>query len=593
MAFLGGLLFATQAWQYAHQQTSLVDEGGFLFLGFRFLNGSGTSYANLGLWNYYPPLSFLIPGAVQNLIGPGLRTGRYFAILVSLFMLVGLWICARRMGGKWWAVAAVWVIALAPIQIRMFSLGMSQVLAACFLTWTLALVLGEKRPFWQIIIGSLLAGVTVMTRQNLFPVIPLMVGYIFWQHGRKAGCWSIAASLLPVLIATIVYWPSILRLWSFFWLPEQWFPFLSQLGPPPGTLPVGAAVAEADLYAKMAGFFTVLRVHYIALVGMFAFLLLWPRKWVNRTQMRAGVFMALLFLSLFLLHAWATLGTGLCPSCLAPYTAFFSGVALILIVISFASWDQKPSIPRQILIIIFLLFVSLGLGQATFERLGSWILSFPVPRISGGLHLDTWVTVWDYVGNKLQMDYFIARSILPPFLGLAGGALLILAVFVGYRFHLRRYGGAGRSFGSIVLIVFLLAGYFISPVMNGDYRQGGDCAMDVIANYEKIGQDLQGLVPAGSQIYWEVNSAIPLLYLRDVNIPLTQVYGEYSYRVGGTPSEMEEYGYWNEALPRKWMADADILVIEEGSFIYTPAPEDVLNLALIHPNHPSSGKSLQ
>lgn len=578
-ALLGGLLFAAQSWQYAHQQSSIVDEGAFLYLGYRFLNGTGASYAHLGLWNNYPPLSFVIPGMVQNLIGPGLRTGRYFAILVGLLMLVALWICARRLGGKWWAAAAVWAVALAPMQIKMYSLGMSQVLAACFLTWTLALILGEERPFWQITAGSLLAGLTVMTRQNLLPLIPLTIGYIFWQHGRKAGWWSIAASLLPVLIATIAYWPNILRLWSFNWLPHLWLPFLSQFGPPPGTLPGGDWGNTANIYGRMAAFFMAFRVHYTVLVGVSACFLLWPRKWVHREQMRTGVFLAALFVSLFLLHAWFTLGLGPCPTCFAPYTAFFSDVALLLIVVSFTSWVPKPSIPRQILIIIFLLFVSLGLGQATFDRLGPWILSLPVPRISGGLHLGAWVTLWDYIGNKLHLDYFIARSILPPFFGLAVGGLLILAVFVGFRFLLRRSGEARRSFGSVVLTVFLLVGCFISPLMNGDYRQDGDCSKDVIANYEMVGQELAGLVPAGSKIYWVVPSAVPLLYLPDANLHLAQVYGVYSYRVGGSPDDVEEHGYWNEELARRWMAEADFLVVEEDSLAYTPSPGDVLNLA--------------
>jgi hypothetical protein len=253
-------------------------------------------------------------------------------------------------------------------------------------------------------------------------------------------------------------------------------------------------------------------------------------------------------------------------------------VALLLVVVSFASWVPKPSIPRQILIAFFLLFLSFGLGQATFEQLGTWILSIPVPRVSGGLHLDEWVTLWDYVGNKLNMDYFAARSILPPFFGLAIGGLLILAVFVGYHFLLRRNGEASRSFGSVVLIVFLIAGYLISPLMNGDYRQSGDCSQNVIDNYEKIGQELADMIPAGSKIYWNVGSAVPLLYLPDVNLHLVQVYGIYSYRVGGSTDEVEKYGYWNEELARRWMAEADFLIIEEGSLTYTPSPEDVLGV---------------
>jgi glycosyltransferase involved in cell wall biosynthesis len=91
----------------------------------------------------------------------------------------------------------------------------------------------------------------------------------------------------------------------------------------------------------------------------------------------------MLFLTLFLLHGWVTLGAGQCPFCIAPYTAFFSNVGLLLVVTTFASWIKQPSIPRQILIVVFLIFLSLALGQATFDRFGDFILSFPVPRVSG------------------------------------------------------------------------------------------------------------------------------------------------------------------------------------------------------------------
>ena len=64
-----------------------------------------------------------------------------------------------------------------------------------------------------------------------------------------------------------------------------------------------------------------------------------------------------------------------------------------------------------------------------------------------------------------------------------------------------------------------------------------------------------------------------------VFLHLAQVYGVYSYRVGGSPDDVEEHGYWNEELARRWMAEADFLVVEEDSLAYTPSPEDVLNLA--------------
>jgi hypothetical protein len=111
---------------------------------------------------------------------------------------------------------------------------------------------------------------------------------------------------------------------------------------------------------------------------------------------------------------------------------------LLLVVVSFSSWVKKPLVTRQVLIGIFLLLVSLGLGWAVYEKFGDWLLALPMPRFSGGLKPGEWVTLWDYVGNKTSMGYFIARMVLPPFASLAGGLILLLLVFCGLRLLHRR-----------------------------------------------------------------------------------------------------------------------------------------------------------
>ncbi|MDO9130291.1 MAG: glycosyltransferase family 39 protein [Anaerolineales bacterium] len=577
VALAGGVFFVVQLWMYAHTQTSLVDEGMYLFLGYRFVEGGNISYGDLGAWNYYAPLSYLIPGTIQSWFGPGLRTGRYFSILLSVLMAFALWVTARRLRGKWWAAAVIWALALTPMQNKMYSLALSQALVACMLAWSLMLILGEKRTLWQIICASLLAGLLIMTRHNLIPLLPLLVAYVFWQHGRKAGWWSLAACMLPFLIGHIVYWPNILRLWSFYWLPAQWIPSLSQYGPPSGT--TQALNGDLTITTQLIAFFTGFRVHYIVLVGALAVLLLWPRRrqWENQVNMRASIFLAALFFSLLVLHGWATLGYSQCTFCFAPYTAFFSNTALLLVVVSISSWDKKPSFPRQIIIVLVLLLVSLGLGFATFEDFGDWLLKLNVPRISSGVHFGEWVSLWDYVGNGLRLEYTTARELFPPILGLLGGILLLGLIFTVQRSLKRRGIHIGYAFGALALVVFLAVGYFISPLMNGAFREGGDCSIDVIENYENIGRDLKDLIPPGSQIYWTVGSAVPLLYLPDVNIHPAQIYGTYTYRNGGDAAVVEKSGYWNEELALQWLEEADFAIFEEATLLYSPSLQEAVS----------------
>jgi hypothetical protein len=158
------------------------------------------------------------------------------------------------------------------MQIKMYSLALSQALTVCLLAWTLVLVMGKKRSLGQVLAGSVLAGITVMTRHNLILLLPLLAGYIFWQHGRKMGIWSMVGCALPVILGMALYWPNSLRLWAPFWLPEQWVPALSKFGPPRGSDPVWET--QISLSTQFSAFFMGLRAHYLALTGAFASLLL-------------------------------------------------------------------------------------------------------------------------------------------------------------------------------------------------------------------------------------------------------------------------------------------------------------------------------
>lgn len=89
--------------------------------------------------------------------------------------LLGLFIVSRRLGTNWLAAGAVWVMAINPAISKMYSMAVSEGLVACILIWIMVLTLGGKRPIWQIVIGSMLAGLLVMIRINMAPLLPLLV----------------------------------------------------------------------------------------------------------------------------------------------------------------------------------------------------------------------------------------------------------------------------------------------------------------------------------------------------------------------------------------------------------------------------------
>ncbi len=576
LTFLGGAIYIFQAWSYAYIQTSFVDEGGYLYIGSLYARGILQPFQSYTIPAWYAPLSYLIPGQVEKWAGTGLLTGRFLSIFFSLLMLVALWWTARRFGGNWGGALVVCAIALTPISIQIYSLAISQALAACMLAGSLFFILGEKRSLWQIALGSLLAGLMVMTRHNLVLTLPLLVLYVFWQHGRKAGWWAMAACLAPLLVLHVVYWPNILQLWTI-WLPSRLTPFLDAFRfPAAGLTPGDTTGISPSLLAFVQGF----RFQYIPLLGFIACLFLWPRQgeWRSKSQQRAAIFMAVLFAVQTLLHLWATLVSSdqaqTCRFCFTPYLTFFDITALLLAVITFPSWKKKVSKTAQAGIIVFTIFLSLGLGYGVFDRFGPWLLGVKFPGFTRGLDPRHWVpfiTLWDILANKFHLDYWTSRLYVPILAGLILGIILLVLAKVGFNAWQKKKLAASHSFGTFFLIAMLALGVWLSPLMGGSYRQDGLCHADIPATYAQIGKTLAEYIPPGSQVYWEARTAVPLLYTGGISIYLPQVYASFSYRINGDPAQLEKYGLWNDELARRWRTEADFIVMEANrDQVYRP-----------------------
>jgi len=567
IALFAGIVYSLQLWIYAHTQTSMVDEGGYLYIGYLFAKGTYRPFQDYGPWMYNAPLSYLIPGYIQYWFGPGLRTGRYFAMFLAILMLVALWITARRLGGKWWAAAIVWAVALNPIPLRDLSIGVSQGLVACLLALTLMFVLGERRSLWQILASSFLAGITVMTRHNMLPLVPLLVAYVFWQHGRKLGWWSLIVSLIPIFYVHAIYWPNILCIWAM-WVPEKIAPFLAPFRQP--TAEPSYLLVEDRLMAFLMG----IRFHYMEFVGALAAVLLWPRAsdWKSKANMRAAFFLASLFGALLLLHAGFSLvirNAYTCAYCFTPYITFFGITALLLIVVSFASWKREVSIARFASIVIFILFLIIGLGYTTSAEsiargLPEWLFAIRIPHVRR--NISQWFPgsrLGDLLVNFLGYEQAVALFYAAIILTCVSMSILLLSMFYHW---LRRKKAITFSFGYLILATALGLGYFLSPVMVGRFREQPECSIDVIRAYENIGQQLAEIIPSGGQVYWNVSNDVPLLYVSDFNIHPAQLFAGHSYKYGGNAEQLLRFGLWNDEVGSQWREEADFLVIDDVWF---------------------------
>ena len=569
-AFVGGLVYLVQSLYYAHFQDISMDEGTYLMKGLLYVTGVYRPFQTYGPNTNKMPLSFLIPGTVQALFEPGVRTGRYFAVLLSLLMLLGLWLVTRRMAGKTWAAGVVWIMAISPANLFIYSQAITQGTVACMLVWMLVLIVGPGRSRVNLVLGGVLAAAVVLTRQNMLPVLLFLVGYVLWQHGWRKALLSGGAAALVMLVVHILYWPGILAIWSP-WLPKfvnQWLkPVYSQYYGKAGPGASGTSVWNpvAGLAAQLQVVWEGVRYNFVGTLGMLISWIFWPRRsqWKNDAAYKLTLSLSLLLALLIGAHAWAALFKDYCLYCYSGYLAFFMPAALLLVAASFASWVARPGWLRQILASGLVLVSSLGIAFSGYQALG-WVLNLPVPRLRG-LRLQPGTSeLWRLLSNKYHLAYETLEMLLPALFGLLVGVLILLLALIIVR-RLRRQGKPA-VFAYVVLGLLVGLGILLSPtpLMAGSKQVTNLCKVDVIASHEQVGAQLRAVIPAGSLVYWMNNvSPLPLLYLPQVRVFPAQLNHWYTFREGGDPAYLERLGYWNQALADRWLQQADFALVED------------------------------
>jgi hypothetical protein len=563
LAGSGVVLYVLQSAIYIHQIIPTLDEGSYLYKGYLFVTGVYKPYQDYGPLTNKMPLSFLIPGWVQAVFGPGLRSGRYFAIFLGVLMLVGLWLAARRLSGRWWAAAVVWAVVIDPILVKMYAQALSEGLVAAMLPWVFFLLLGApgaKLKLWRTTLGALLLGIVVATRQNMIVMAPFVLAYIFWQHGKRRGWWGLAGFALPLLVFFALYWPNIMQVWLP-WIPRGVLPFLDGLRPQLSGTPVWNP--DTNLEGKLFAFWMAIRHHFIALVGALCTWLLWPKKaaWKSPAHFKAAV---LLSVSLFVLtaaHAAAAFGADYCQSCFTIYLSFFSEIGLLLTAVAFSAWEKKPGVGRQVVALAATLAVAVGAAYAAMADLDPILMNLQAPRIRSAQVLSGSTELWRLLTNKFGVSYDHLLVILPVAAGLLAGLLIVvMALYFGAR--PRRQANRDAP-GSLALLILFLSGVVLSPTL---VLGGGDpdpACGDVLAAYETAGAHLATLVPPGSLVFWDGGLApVPLLYLPGVRIFPPQLNDGYARRIGGDGLQLYQHGYWNDELAQGWLNQANFVLVE-------------------------------
>ena len=566
LSVAGFLAYLLHALEIARTRTSFLDEGLYLVKGYLFANGLQTPFADYGVWTNHAILSFLIPGYIQKWFGPGLETGRYFMIFLSLLTLLGLWVFAKRWGNAWWAVGVVWAMALNPAEIKIHTLVISEGTVAALLVWIVVLTVGQERPLWQVLLGAALTAPLVLTRENLAFVPPILFLYIFWQHGWKTGLLSMACSGLLFLAGNAFYYPDNLKFWAMR-VPDAISPqILNEAVRPSGGGTTIPEPEESNLYRMVLYFLLTFRLHFISLVSAVTVWLLLPFRFKPMSErMRAVVFLSVLLVVLYYAHLEAAFFGEFCISCILLYVGYFDFLGLMLLVIAAPLLLKEISLFRRIIIFTVISLLILGIGFSSHEDLSSEFARQMIERLDGTY---LWGALIHYIDLPHLMLFRVTFVLLVSALVVIFGGILLWGVH-------RRLNGPGRQaaggrIGLVALNLFLILGLILSPTkVLGAGNDFFSCeGTDVFASYREAGAELSQVIEPGSTVYWEGRLTAIFLYMPEVKIYPPQLNHVHSYFVGGDPDLLLRSSFWNDELAQQWLKEADYIMVQGAEKVY-------------------------
>ncbi len=593
LSFIAVILYLYQAYIFAHTLGGTMDEGSYLMKGLLFVSGRYKPFEPYGPWTNKMPLSFIIPGWAQAVFEPGLRTGRYFSIFLAFLLLVGLWLITKRLAGRWPATAVLWIMALTSGNIMYYSTATSQVIVACLLTWSMVFTLGYDRKLWEILVGTILGVMIIFTRQNMAPILPLLILYIFWEHGWEKGFYALLTASLLLIIGHAIYWPNIMRLWAPY-LPGS---LISQIFPPSASTSTAESIQTLgwSLDSKILVFFEGFRYNFVALIGAIICWILWPKpnNWKSKTQQKVSIFLATTLIILVGVHFYASFILNYCLYCYTGYLTFFNTLGLLLVFNTLPSITKEINFIQKLLIVLLILICTTGIAFSAHQVYENLFLNIQVPRMRNMQFLPGSIELWRFLNNKFGWERDLTGKYISTLIGFSLGILVILFGWV-----LKIINKSGKS--NIVknaLGIFIALGLILTPttVMSGKNKQD-HCGWDVMASYEAVGEHLRRYIEPGSLIYWENDLApTPLLYISDVEIFPPQLNHWYNYYIGGDPDNLYKNSYWNDILAAQWQEEADYILVSDSYVerLYTQVDITLFDeMTPTEPTIPCEGKSI-
>jgi len=403
------------------------------------------------------------------------------------------------------------------------------------------------------------------TRQNLLPLIPLFLLYVFWKYGKRTGWLSFAVVFVMMAGGLALYWPNILSIFS-----------TLMIGPLKGI----AQVLRVDFNSYLQGSTPLYQPDYSGLSKLYSFLdgftvniipgiiilatwILWPARkaWKNEPDFKDTVFLSAVISSLWLVHFTAAFFGGYCLNCYSGYLAFFIHSGIILGAIALPYLVKRPGMVRTTLLILLVFAIGVGFALSADSALESFIKTLPgITFKNHGVQLGR-VKLWVLLMRQLDINFRLARMIISGGIGVVISLLITMIAAVFNRLMKKTRVSLGW-----VLIAILLAGSVIlsrTPVFSSQSSATNFCPGMLSAD-SAAGNQLVAITQPGERVYWiNTISPLPLTYvLTKVDVYPPQLSGGAAYRIGGNPDDLLRMGFWNEQLAIIWKNEADLVMMD-------------------------------
>ncbi|MGV8025673.1 MAG: ArnT family glycosyltransferase [Anaerolineaceae bacterium] len=547
----------------------VMDEGTYLLKGKWYWEGTYQPFEENGPLTNKPPFAFYSLGISQILFPPGLASGRYFAIFLSILLLIGQWLTVKRLAGTWWAVFSIALYAISPAWIIYYSRAMTEVVTALLIVWSLYFLLGDGRKQWQLILGTILATLVVMVRQNLLPLFIFTLIYICWENGFRKSLAPVLAGVLAFIGFNSLYWPEI-----YFYIWKPYFPgFLNDffinifnLEIPAGNLGTALLDRGYGILYETQVLFDGVRYFFIPILAtILSFIVLSPKKMFCEKAQRKTTFLAFSFLFLTILHFYYVVLKNNILYSFPAYLAFFLPLAVTLIPLIYKEILEIKDKTRQWILSLSVVLFCTGIGLSLYREIAPFFMDIHLPSINEKTFHGPY-PLWDVLLNRFYIPVQTQEFLIPTVVGfLAGILILILAVIIKNTLQRKK---KAISYGSAVVLLTLGLGYLFTPtfILAGHSSIPTCSNFDYSAEYEEMGENLQKIIPANSHVYIEGYDPIIFLYLPNIQIYPAQLNKQFNFRNGGDASFVEKRGYWNDELAFQWIQEADFLIFNQETY---------------------------